>query len=178
MFKRSLRTDIIFALILLLTGIYLTGWKNITPLIVENFTTAFFPLLIIACFFLFIFYLIGKKRKPGFLFGFDFWLTLLVYPVWALIQQLIIVLWIYFPVLKLTNSPFLSIVAGSLFFASLHLPKTRFFLVVLPAEFLCLYVFSQTGNILAVALYHSLVATPYYFWVYGDDVLKRRFAGK
>lgn len=178
MLKRSLRTDIIFALILLLIGVYLTGWKNITPLITENFTVAFIPLLIITCFFLFLFYLIGKKRKPGFLFGFDFWLTLILYPVWALIQQLIVILWVYLPVFKLTGSPFMAIVSGGLFFAMLHLPNIRFFLATLPVELLWLYVFSQTGNILAVVLSHSLICASYYFWVYGDDVLKRRFSGK
>lgn len=178
MFKRSLRTDIIFAFILLLTGIYLTGWKNISPLIVENFTAAFFPLLIIACFFMFIFYLIGKKRKLSFLFGAHFWLTLILYPAWALVQQLIVILWVYLPVLKLTGSPIMAITSGGLFFAMLHLPSSHLFLATFPGELLNLYIFSQTGNILAIALCHSLFATSYYFWVYGDDVLKRRFAGK
>ena len=178
MFKRSLRTDIISALILLLTGIYLTGWKNITPLMFKNFTAAFFPLFIITCISIFIFYLIGKKRKPGFLFGTHFWLTLALYPIWALVQQLIVILWVYLPVLKLTDSPIMAIVFGGLFFAVLHLPNTRFFFATLPGELLNLYIFSQTGNILAIALCHSLFATSYYFWVYGDDVLKRRFSGK
>lgn len=178
MLKRSLRTDIIFALILLVTGIYLNGWNNIAPLISENFTIAFIPLLIIAGIFIFIFYLIGKKRKPGFLFGFHFWLTLLVYPAWALIQQLIVVLWAYLFVFKLTGSTAASIIAGGLFFAVLHLPNIRFFIAMLLGELILLTVFSRTGNILAIALCQSLIAPTYYFWVYGDDVLKRRFSGK
>ncbi|MDH7475938.1 MAG: hypothetical protein QHH09_00500 [Microgenomates group bacterium] len=178
MLKRSLRTDIFLAFILLFAGVNLTGWKNVLPFLTKNFTLAFYPLLTIAFLLLIVFYFIGKKRKSGFLFGFHFWLTLLVYPLWALIQQLIVILLVYLPVFKLSNSPLVAVFFGSLFFAALHLPNFKFFLATLFGELIFLTVFSQTGNILAVAICHSLIAPSYYFWVHGDDVLKRRFAGR
>lgn len=175
MLKRNLKTDILLAIFLLTIGFFLNKKRVflinywLKPIFdIKNLTLVFFTLLLI------IYFAYYKIKRGKGLFSIHLLLTIILYFPWALVQQLIVILLLYIPLINLFSSSIPAIVFSSMFFASFHLPKISFFFSTFLGEIVFLTYFYFTNNLFILVLCHSLIASFYYFWYLNDNVLKRR----
>lgn len=104
---------------------------------------------------------------------------LVLYPIWGLIQQFIIVVIVFQVFAKMnpdkTGSLSL-IVFGSILFSLIHTPDLLLMSFSICMEFFFLWVFFKWRNLWAIGLVHGWVASFLLYYVQGRDLWKELFA--
>jgi hypothetical protein len=103
------------------------------------------------------------------LFTWRFFLLLVLYPAWGLVQQFLVVGLLAGNLRKGRLSPWVIIVAISLLFAAIHLPSIPLVVAAGLMVAVTVPVYFIAGNLYALGLFHGLIATLAYFFVLGID---------
>jgi uncharacterized protein len=114
--------------------------------------------------------------KP--LFTWRFFLLLLLYPAWGLMQQFLVVGMFAGAIRKHGRLPEWAIIAvTSLLFAAVHLPSIPLVVLAGLMGAIATSVFFQAGNLFALGLFHGWTASFTYFFVLGIDPLTALLEG-
>jgi hypothetical protein len=101
-----------------------------------------------------------------------FFLLLALYPAWGLVQQFLVVGLLAGNIRRdgrLSDGAIILVIA--LLFAAIHLPSIPLVIVAGVMAAITTSVYFKTGNLLALGLFHGLVASLAYFFVLGQDPL-------
>ncbi len=98
-----------------------------------------------------------------------FWLTLLIYPVWGIVQQFALQVLITRNLGRLINSRVLvAVVAGALFGLA-HYPNYALMSLTLPAGIIFSLIYQRHPNLWAIGTVHGLLGTLAFYLVLGED---------
>jgi membrane protease YdiL (CAAX protease family) len=102
-----------------------------------------------------------------------FFLALVLYTPWALLQQTLFQFYLLgrLSALLPSRSPFFVCAVSGTLYGALHLPDWELTLVTLPAGIVWSYAYHYSRSLLAVALSHAVLGTAYYYWIRDRDLI-------
>lgn len=103
----------------------------------------------------------------------NFFKSLLLYPLWGIVQQFLVLGFFYYYVSSLFGVGWLSFFTTVFFFSTIHFPNIKFMIFTFLGEVLILYFFTLVPNIIILGIYHGIFGTLFYYLFLSDDVIKR-----
>ena len=101
-------------------------------------------------------------------------LLLLLYPVWGVVQQLLVTCLFADNVMVLSRgkvSPFVVVMMAALLFSAAHVPDRELMVATFFLGITTVLIFFRTRNLLAVGILHGWFASVFYFFGMGQDPL-------
>ena len=106
----------------------------------------------------------------------DMLILALLYPLWGLVQQLLVQAMVVRNLISVLSVPFVVVIAGALF-GVVHLPHVALALSAALIGALFTLIFLRWGNVWALGVCHGWLGVFFYFWVLGRDGGSRSSAG-
>jgi hypothetical protein len=103
----------------------------------------------------------------------NFFKSLLLYPLWGIVQQFFVLGFFYYYLSSLLGLGWLSFLITVFFFTAIHFPNIKFMVFTFLGEILILYFFTLVPNIIVLGIYHGIFGTLFYYLFLNDDVIKR-----
>ena len=108
----------------------------------------------------------GFKIPP-----FTFYVSILFYPLWGVIQQFIFQSFFHTRLIKLGTAP-LSILLVAFTFAVVHLPSIKLVFITFIGGLISSFIFLKQPNIIPLGISHGILGAIYYYLILEKDVLK------
>ena len=93
----------------------------------------------------------------------------LLYLPWALLQQFLFQFYLLGRLLTLLP-PSMAVIATGLAYSLVHLPEVGVALATAPAGIFWTFLYYRDRLLLPLGLSHALLASTFYYWVYGQDL--------
>ena len=93
----------------------------------------------------------------------------LLYLPWALLQQFLFQFYLLGRLLSLLPAP-VAVVATGMVYSLVHLPEVGVALASAPAGIFWTFLYRRDRLLLPLGLSHALIASTFYYWVYGRDL--------
>jgi len=94
----------------------------------------------------------------------------LLYLPWALLQQFLFQFYLLGRLLTLLPAS-MAVIATGLAYSFVHLPEVGVVLATAPAGIFWTFLYYRDRLLLPLGLSHALLASTFYYWVYGQDLL-------
>jgi hypothetical protein len=101
-------------------------------------------------------------------------LLMLLYPVWGIVQQFLVVGLFADNVIALSRGripEFVVVMIAALLFAAVHVPDRELMVATFCLGIVSVLVFFKTRNLIAVGILHGWFASVFYFFAMGEDPL-------
>src|SRR5262249_19674259 len=96
------------------------------------------------------------------------WILALLYPVWGLVQQLLVQAMVVRNLTPVLSLPLVVAIAAVLF-GLVHLPDMELALATALLGGIFTLIFTRWRNVWALGICHGLLGVFFYFWVLGRD---------
>lgn len=109
------------------------------------------------------------------LFRLNFWVTLLLYVPWALLQQNLFQFYLLGRLRALLPfaSPFTLALINGILYGAVHLPNWPVAMVTMIGGVVWSYSYHRDRYVLPIALSHAVLGSTFFYWVWDSDLLAR-----
>lgn len=103
----------------------------------------------------------------------NMFIAMLLYPIWGIVQQFIVMNFVLNDLQKFKLNKFLIILVSALAFGLIHLPDVKLFAATFVAGLVFSAIYIKHQNLWPLGITHGLLASMLYYWVLNQDPIQQ-----